>query len=117
MTVLPSALVAVKCDPRLFCLSESSVSSVPCQMTLVTWLLVDCCAIYRVKLHISDTSNPIEGCDMDESIEAFLQKLPTPDDVRRELSRNIREQRLLKQVLKLVEQRARVQEVATNAKA
>ena len=47
----------------------------------------------------------------------FVQDLPAPEVVRRELSRNLREQRLLKQLLKVSEQQKRVAEVAESSDA
>jgi hypothetical protein len=43
-----------------------------------------------------------------------LKLIPPPDEVRRELSRNLREQRLLKGLLKLSEQQLKVEEVSND---
>jgi len=45
------------------------------------------------------------------NITQFLNDLPAPDEVRRRLTENLREARLLRQILKLSEQREKVREV------
>lgn len=50
-------------------------------------------------------------------VRSFIEELPPADVVRRELSRNMREQRLLKQILKLSEQREKVREVSGSPNA
>ena len=46
-----------------------------------------------------------------QNLSEYVEKLPPPEEVRLELARNLREQRLLKQLLRLAEQKAKVQEV------
>jgi hypothetical protein len=53
-----------------------------------------------------------EGFFVADEVESFLERLPTAADVRREIARNLREGRLLRQVLKLAEQREKVEEVS-----
>ena len=49
---------------------------------------------------------------MVKQVESFLERIPDAAEIRRELAYKLRETRLLKQVLKLSEQRDRVREVA-----
>lgn len=46
-----------------------------------------------------------------QSIEGYLQSLPSMEEIRRRITENARERRLLRQLLKLRDQRDRVQEV------
>lgn len=48
--------------------------------------------------------------DQRDSIDRYVQSLPEPQQIRERLSENLREQRLLKQLLKLAEQREKVAE-------
>lgn len=41
--------------------------------------------------------------DKPEGIESFLARIPPPDEIRRRICDNLREQRALKQLLKLSE--------------
>ena len=50
--------------------------------------------------------------DTNATLETFLEKVPAPDEIRRRLTENIRLGKLLRQVLRLAEQRDAVQEVA-----
>lgn len=43
----------------------------------------------------------------------FLDKVPAPDEIRREITENLRKGKLLRQLLKLAEQRERVEEVSS----
>jgi hypothetical protein len=45
-------------------------------------------------------------------VAEFVEKIPTPEEIRRDLCRNIREARLLRQLLRLAERRQEVREVA-----
>ena len=45
------------------------------------------------------------------TISACLERLPSPAEIRRELSKNVREKNLLRQLLKISEQREKVREV------
>ena len=47
---------------------------------------------------------------MSETVEQFVKRLPTPVEIKARLSENIRENRLLKQILKLSEQRGKLEE-------
>jgi len=40
-------------------------------------------------------------------------KIPKPDEIRRRIAENIRQRQLLRQLLKLAEQRQKVEEVST----
>lgn len=46
-----------------------------------------------------------------ETVDAFVERLPRPEEIRRKLSANYREARLLRQILKIAEQREKVEEV------
>ncbi len=45
-------------------------------------------------------------------LDEYIERLPPPKAIRERLSRNLREARLLRQLLKLSEQRQRVEEAA-----
>ena len=47
-----------------------------------------------------------------ESIDTFVERIPKPEEIRRRLSANIREARMLRQILKIAEQREKVAEVS-----
>ncbi len=49
-----------------------------------------------------------------DSVDRYVESLPPPQQIRERLSLNLREQRLLKQLLKLAEQRQKVEEVRRN---
>jgi hypothetical protein len=42
---------------------------------------------------------------MSESLVSFLSRVPTPDEVRRQIAENLKERQLLRRVLKLAEDR------------
>jgi|ETNvirnome_2_300_1030623.scaffolds.fasta_scaffold53590_1 hypothetical protein len=46
----------------------------------------------------------------DRKIEALLDRLPDRDQIRNRLSENLREAKLLRQLLKIAEQREKVEE-------
>ena len=46
-------------------------------------------------------------------LDEYIERLPPPKAIRERLSENLREARLLRQLLKLAEQRQRVEEVAS----
>jgi len=48
---------------------------------------------------------------MSEPLEAFLARIPDPNEVRRRIAENLNERQLLRHVLKLAEQREKVHEV------
>jgi hypothetical protein len=50
------------------------------------------------------------------SLTGFLERVPPSDEVRRQLAENLRQTKLLRQVLRIAEQRECVQEVAAGAK-
>ena len=48
--------------------------------------------------------------DKETSLTEYLRRLPKPDDLRSKLARNIEENRLLRKLLRLSEQRQKVEE-------
>lgn len=46
-------------------------------------------------------------------LDRFLDKVPEPDEVRRKITENLRQAKLLKQILRISEQRERVKEVSS----
>ena len=48
--------------------------------------------------------------DTNATLETFLEKVPPPEEIRRRLTENVRQGKLLRQVLRLAEQRKSVQE-------
>ena len=46
------------------------------------------------------------------TLAEFLEKVPTPDEIRRKITENLRQKKLLRQLLKLAEQRQAVEEVS-----
>jgi len=47
------------------------------------------------------------------TLTEFLDKVPTPDEIRREITENLRKGKLLRQLLRIAEQRQAVEEVST----
>ncbi|MBN2291805.1 MAG: hypothetical protein JXM70_05230 [Pirellulales bacterium] len=47
-----------------------------------------------------------------ETIDEFVERIPKPEEIRQRLSANLREARLLRQILKMAEQREKVAEVS-----
>ena len=52
---------------------------------------------------------------VDTDLGQYLEKVPKPDEIRRKLTANVRETKLLRQLLRIAEQRQRVEE-ATSCK-
>ncbi len=49
------------------------------------------------------------------TLETFLEKVPAPEEIRRRLTENIRQGKLLRQVLRLAEQRKSVEEASSDS--
>ena len=45
-------------------------------------------------------------------LSKFIEKVPKPEEIRRELTANLREAKLLRQLLRISEQRQQVEEVS-----
>jgi hypothetical protein len=51
--------------------------------------------------------------DSNTDLTEFLAKVPKPDEIRRKLCETVRQEKLLKQLLRISEQRQRVEEVSS----
>ena len=51
--------------------------------------------------------------EQNDKLETFLDKVPKPDEIRRKLCENLRQTKLLRQLLRIAEQRQRVEEVSS----
>ncbi len=48
-----------------------------------------------------------------DELVKLLEKVPSPEDIRRRITENLRQGKLLRQLLKVAEQRQAVEEVST----
>jgi hypothetical protein len=51
--------------------------------------------------------------DTKTDLSQYLEKVPKPEEIRRELTANLREAKLLRQLLRISEQRQQVEEVSS----
>ena len=48
-----------------------------------------------------------------EAVDGFVRQIPDPPEIRERIAENLRERQLLRQLLKLSEQRQKVREVSS----
>jgi hypothetical protein len=51
--------------------------------------------------------------ESDSTLAEFLDKVPKPDEIKRRITENLRKGKLLRQLLRLAEQRQAVEEVSS----
>ena len=51
--------------------------------------------------------------EANDDLVGFLDKVPSPEEIRRKITENLRQGKLLRQLLKLAEQRKAVEEVSS----
>ena len=51
--------------------------------------------------------------DQAKDLAKFIDKIPTPDEIKDRLAENLHEAKLLRQLLKIAEQKQQVEEVAS----
>lgn len=51
--------------------------------------------------------------ESNSAVTQYVEAIPTPEEIRKKLAANVREAKLLRQILRLAEQREKVREVSS----